>query len=188
MATTTTTIQERLEKLCELTGLSPEKLSTAANLSRSFLRRIIDDPARKSIMSEPAEKLSYVTGVSRAWIVSGVGSMNESDVPKQPPRTERKQTSKREEAPEWIETAKHALELDQKLDWAIMGVGELPAGSEDLTAYALLAEAERFKKTCPTAARKRLDHKARAFRKEYCTPASRTTQPQRQSSFPPKGG
>ena len=181
-----TTIQARLLYLCELTGLSPEKLSVAAGLSRSFLRRIIDDPSRTSIMAESAEKLSYVTKVSRSWITSGVGSPKEPDVPKQPPPAAKRYA--REITQEWVETAKHAMELDPTLDWAIMGVGEQSAGDEDLTAYAVLAEAERFKKTCDTSKRKRLDHKARAFRKEHLAQASRTTQPmQRRSSFPPKG-
>lgn len=181
-----TTIQERLQYLCELTGLSPEKLSLTAGLSKRYVRNILLDPKRTSVSSIGSEKLSYVTRVSRSWIVSGVGHPEAKDVPELPPETGK--PTPLENMREWVTFARRALEIDPKLDWAVMGVGERPSGTarEELTAYALLAEAERFKSSCTYEERKRLDQKARRFRKQYFQSPARTTQPQRQSVPPGK--
>jgi hypothetical protein len=189
-----TTIQDRMHYLCRATGLSPEKLSLKAGLSKRFIRRIITDPTRTSLMAEAAEKLSYATGKSRSWIVSGVGTPDETDVPKLPPLVADGEALTRERLPDWISLAKRAIEIDAKtangnLDWAIMGVGEQPSKYEDLTAYAILDKAERFKDLNLTyEERRRLDHKARRFRKEHLQAGARSAQPvQQRRSVPPKG-
>ena len=183
-----TTIQDRMHYLCKAGGLSAEKLSLKAGLSKRFIRRIITDPKRTSLSAEAAERLSYVTGISRSWIVSGVGSPDETDVPKLPPASHQPPTL--EHTQEWVDHAKRAIEIDAKLDWAIMGVGEEPLTQVNLTAYSILAEAERFKgRPIPYEERKRLDQKARRFRKQHW-PSGRTTQPRpvpQRQSVPPKG-
>jgi len=184
-----TTIQQRLQYLCDLTQLSPEKLSVRAGLSRSFLRRILADPARKNIGAEAAEKLSFITKVSRSWIVSGVGAPEEPDVPRQPPPSLSLEIANDTTSP-WVEIATHAMQLDPTLDWAIVGVGELPrkTATDELTAYWLLNQAERFKKTCADLnERQRLDKKARWFRKTYFAPIGHAEQPTPRRSSPPKG-
>jgi transcriptional regulator with XRE-family HTH domain len=184
-----TTIQDRMRYLCERAALSPEKLSLRAGLSFRFIRRILTDPKRTSLSARAAENLSYVTGVSRSWIVSGVGAPDETDVPKLPPITDRPFTL--EHTQEWNKVVMKAIEIDPKLDWAIMGVGEEPPRANDLTPYALLAEAERFRNSQPSyEERKRLDQKARRFRKLYMSSPSTKSEPQteeRRRSVPPKG-
>lgn len=183
-----TTIQQRLTYLCEITGLNARRLALRAGLSHGYISRIQADPSRTNISAEAAEKLSFVTKVSRSWIVSGVGSPEETDVPKQPPTHPDGRRAVRETDPEWISIAKRAIELDPRLDWAIMGVGESAVTADELTAYAVLAEAERFKKSCDELdERKRLDKKARSFRKMYCGLTARESQTvKRSSSAPPK--
>jgi len=179
------TIQERMQYLCDLMGLSPEKLSTRAGLSRAFVRRVIWDTKRRNISAEAAEKLSLATQVSRSWIVSGVGTPEANDVPTEWPLSEKRVAV--EQTRSWPTIAKRAIDLDPKLDWAVMGVGEKPLPTEELTAYALLAEAERFKNKCDNAERRRLDRKARRFRKQYAPSPLHTTQTQQRQSVPPKG-
>lgn len=180
------TIQERLLYLCKKEGLSPEKLSKKVGLHRTYIRRILGDPKRQNISAMAAEKLSFATKVSRSWIVSGVGAPGQADVPEQPPAASAWEPNERNA--DWPDIAARAMSLDRTLDWAIMGVGEKPVTALPgvLTAYAVLAEAERFRAMCTDdEERMRLDQKARRFRKVHFPAPMRQSQQMRRSS-PPK--
>lgn len=164
------TLKERVEILLKKTGLNAGQLEKKAGLTPNHLRTILADPRRVELKGPTAHKLAWAAGVSLGWTSTGLGKIDAGDVPTVP--HEKLAAAAVEDLATWPTVAVAAITREKgKLDWAVMGVGELPAtvAPVELTEYFVLHEAEKLARRLAVdlPERERLDEKLRAFMAEH---------------------